>query len=144
RPANEPRSSSSPPATNVATPSCTNACVAQASTLRSAPATSASRRTSTTRARRSSGRSAPWHEPRSPGGDCLRGHEQRVEDLVRTLDVTLAAGDRESEVSWIERVDSEAAQLAQRGGQLHDAAVVDVLQQDRAAVEDDVAAAQAP
>src|SRR5436189_44513 len=37
-----------------------------------------------------------------------------------------------------------AAKLAQRAHELLEAAVVDVLEQDRAAVEDDVAAEQAP
>src|SRR5439155_12753675 len=42
-----------------------------------------------------------------------------------------------------QRVDCEPAQLAQRTHELLEAAVVDVLEQDRAAVEDDVAGEQA-
>ena len=42
-----------------------------------------------------------------------------------------------------QRVDCEPAQLAQRTHELLEAAVVDALEQDRAAVEDDVAGEQA-
>src|SRR4051794_9306417 len=92
--------------------------------------------------RRAAG-SAPTRQHRLPGRDHLVRDEQRVERSVGGLDVALAVAEREREMAREERVDAEPAELSQRLDERAEGAVVDVLEQDRPAEEDDVSAEQA-
>src|SRR5436190_473308 len=68
---------------------------------------------------------------------------RRCDAASMPADVSLASLERERKMTGIKRVDCKPAKLAQRMHELLQAAVVDVLEQDRAAVEDNVAAEQA-
>ncbi len=77
-----------------------------------------------------------------PGGDRLRWDQQLVEHLVGPFDVPLTVAKREGEMAGEECVDPEPAELAQRGGQRLQPAIVRVLQEDPSTVKHDVAREQ--